>query len=72
MEKLTIVYDKVGNTLDVWFGSPRKAVCEEIGGGVILKKDDTGNIIGFEKLNYVKEDKLETEIFGIPLEVMIA
>jgi len=72
MEKLTIVYDKVGNTLDVWFGSPRKAICEEIGGGVILKKDDKGNIVGFEKLNYVKEEQMQKEIMGIPLEVMIA
>ena len=72
MEKLTIVYDKVGNTLDVWFGSPRKAICEEIGGGLILKKDDKGNVVGFEKLNYVKEGEREEEIRGIPLEVMMA
>ncbi len=39
MEKVTVVYDKMGNTLDVWFGKPKKAICEEIGNGFILKKD---------------------------------
>ncbi|MBI5789759.1 MAG: DUF2283 domain-containing protein [Candidatus Schekmanbacteria bacterium] len=72
MEKLTIIYDKLGNTLDVWFGSPRKAICEEIGGGLILKKNEAGDIIGFEKLNYVNEEEMKKEIMGIPLEVMVA
>ncbi len=71
MEKISITYDKVGNTLDIWFGKPRKAICEEIGGGVILKKDRNGKIIGFEKLNYVKQDKQKNEIAAIPLEVNV-
>ena len=53
---ITVVYDKVGNTLDVWLGKPRKAICEEIGKGFILKKDLKGNVLGFEKLNYVGEN----------------
>ena len=52
MAKITVVYDKVGNTLDVWFTKPQKAVCEEVGHGVILKKDKKGNVIGFEKINF--------------------
>ncbi len=71
MEKITITYDKVGNTLDIWFGKPRKAICEEIGGGVILKKDRSGKIIGFEKLNYVKQNKMKNEIASLPLEVNV-
>ena len=71
MEKITITYDKVGNTLDIWFGKPRKAICEEIGGGVILKKNKDGAIIGFEKLNYVKESEKKTDIASIPLEVNV-
>ena len=52
MEKITIVFNKEGDTVDVWFDDPRKEfICEETGQEVILKKDKEGNIIGFEKLN---------------------
>lgn len=68
MEKITVVYDKVGNTLDVWFGKPRKAICEEIGNGFILKKDLKGNILGFEKLNYGKAAK---KITNLPVELVV-
>ena len=33
MEKITITYDKVGNTLDVWFSKPRPCINKEIGKG---------------------------------------
>ena len=56
MAKVTVVYDKIGNTLDVWFKKPQKAVCEEVGHGVILKKDKKGQVIGFEKLNFLAKN----------------
>ncbi|MBI5747637.1 MAG: DUF2283 domain-containing protein [Nitrospinae bacterium] len=70
MEKITITYDKVGNTLDVWFEKPRPCINEELGNGIIIKKDENGEIIGFEKINYLKKDKPE-EVQSIPLEVVI-
>lgn len=55
MEKkteITVVFDKLGNTLDVWFGKPRKAICEETEEEFIVKKDiKTGEVVGFEKFN---------------------
>ena len=69
MEKVIVVYNKTGNTLDVWFGKPRKAICEEIGDGFILKKDEKGNIIGFEKLNYVRKSK---KLSKLPVEVVVS
>jgi len=53
MEKnITVVFNKIGNTVDVWFDDPGKeVVCEEAGDGIILRKDREGNVIGFEKLN---------------------
>ena len=53
MEKnITVVFNKIGNTVDVWFDNPKKeVVCEEAGDGIILRKDREGNVIGFEKLN---------------------
>ncbi len=70
MEKITITYDKTGNALDVWFSKPRPCVNEEIGNGVILKKDENGEVIGFEKINYLKKQKPE-EVRSIPLDVAI-
>jgi uncharacterized protein YuzE len=70
MEKLTITFDKRGNTLDIWFVKPRPCINEEIGKGVIIKKDEHGKIIGFEKLNYLKEEKPE-EVNSIPVELVI-
>jgi uncharacterized protein YuzE len=54
MAQIKVVYDQQGNTLTVWFGNPQdEVVAEETGDEVILMKDKDGNVIGFEKLNYV-------------------
>lgn len=53
MAEVKVYYDRVGNTLTVWFGSPQdEYICEETGDEVILMKDNQGQVIGFEKLNY--------------------
>lgn len=53
MAQVKVTYDEVGNTLTVWFGNPQdEAVSEETGAEVILMKDKTGAVIGFEKLNF--------------------
>ena len=52
MEQVQVFYDRVGNTLTVWFGEPREEyICEETGDEVILIKDRNGQVIGFETLN---------------------
>lgn len=68
MEKIKVFYDKEGQTLTVWFDDPRKEhLCEETGEEVILIKDRTGKVIGFERLNVV----LDVENEGnIPLEAV--
>jgi uncharacterized protein YuzE len=54
MAEIKVVYDQLGNTLTVWFGNPEdEVVAEETGDEVILMKDKDGNVIGFEKLNYI-------------------
>lgn len=54
MAQVKVYYDQVGNTLTVWFGNPQdEYVCEETGDEVILMKDKTGRVIGFEKLNFM-------------------
>lgn len=53
MAEVRVYYDREGNTLTVWFGNPQdECVCEETGEEVILMKDKSGQVIGFEKLNF--------------------
>ena len=57
MVQVKVYYDRDGNTLTVWFGDPASEyVCEETGDEVILMKDKSGNVIGFEKLNFSTSD----------------
>ncbi len=53
MEKIKVLYDEIGNTLDVWLKKPQKVISEETGEEVILKKNKKGQIVGFEILNYL-------------------
>jgi hypothetical protein len=54
MAQVKVFYDQIGNTLTVWFGNPQaEYVCEETGAEIVLMKDRAGEVIGFEKLNFV-------------------
>lgn len=53
MAEVKVYYDQRGNTLTVWFGDPQaEHTCEETGDEVVLMKDESGRVIGFEKLNF--------------------
>ncbi len=53
MAQVKVFYDKECNTLTVWFSDPKEEyVCKETGEEVVLMKDKSGRVIGFEKLNY--------------------
>ena len=53
MAEVKVFYDQTGNTLTVWFGNPQdEYVCEEAADEVVLMKDVSGRVIGFEKLNF--------------------
>jgi uncharacterized protein YuzE len=57
MAEVKVFYDREGQTLTVWFGDPSEEyVCEETGEEVVLMKDRSGRVIGFEKLNYAVSD----------------
>jgi uncharacterized protein YuzE len=69
MEKLTVYYDREGNTLSVWFGDPKEeSVCEEADDDMVLVKDSAGRVIGFERLNYLSAEQLRDGI-SLPVEV---
>jgi hypothetical protein len=62
MAQVKVFYDQTGNTLTVWFGNPQdEYICEETGDEVILMKDRSRRVIGFEKLNFVvpKPDQVQ-------------
>jgi len=53
MDKIKVIHDEVGETLTVWFDDPAKEhVCEETRDEIILMKDMSNHIIGFEMLQY--------------------
>ena len=53
MAEVKIFHDREGQTLTVWFTDPSlEHVAEETGDGVVLMKDRSGRVIGFEKLNF--------------------
>jgi hypothetical protein len=53
MEKIKVIHDAVGGTLTVWLDDPEKEhVCEETTEEVVLMKEASGRVIGFELLHY--------------------
>ena len=63
MAKVRVFHDPVGNTLVVWFGEPEDEYeVEETGDEVVLMKDKNGQVIGFEKLNFVRENSDITQV----------
>ena len=63
MAQVKVYYDKVGNTLTVWFDDPKEEyICEETGEEVILMKDKIGRVIGFEKLNFTMAESEQLQV----------
>ena len=69
MAGMKVFYDREGHTLTVWFAErPAEYVCEETGDEVVLMKDATGQVLGFEKLSFSipSSDSLHVELETIP------
>lgn len=63
MAQVKVYYDPVGNTLTVWFGEPQdEYICEETGEEVVLMKDKNGQVIGFEKLNFLLPQPMRLQV----------
>jgi hypothetical protein len=63
MAQVKVFHDRRGNTLTVWFDDPEQEYsCEETGEEVVLMKNRTGRVIGFEKLNYSASDNEPFEV----------
>jgi len=70
MAEIKVFHDREGATLTVWFADSRdEVICEETGDEVILMKDKNGQVIGFEKLNFVLQDRESLKVALEPLPV---
>lgn len=68
MDKIKVVHDAEGQTLTVWIDDPANEVmCEETTDEVVLMKDATGRVIGFELLHYRPADAA----LGLAVETVI-
>ena len=71
MKPIKIFFDKVGNTLNVWFDDPKKeTVSEETSEEVVLVKDKNGKVIGLEVLNYLSSSDLK-DLKKLPVKTEI-
>jgi len=69
MAEVKLFYDRAGKTLTVWFtDGTREYICEETGDEVVLMKDASGHVIGFEKLNFSipQSDSLQVAVETMP------
>lgn len=68
MTQVKVYYDKLGNTLTVWFDDPKKEyINEETAKEVILMNEKIGQVIGFERLNFTMA---QTEQLQVAFEAM--
>lgn len=68
MDKIKVIHDISGRTLTVWLDDPAKeSVCEETSDEVVLMKDKTGRVIGFELLHYRPSEPTE----GLAVETLV-
>ena len=71
MKPIKVIFDRAGNTLNVWFDDPKKEfVSEETAEEIVLVKDRAGNVIGFEVLNYLSARESKS-IKKLPVEAGI-
>jgi hypothetical protein len=67
MIQIKVIHDPIGETLTVYWDDPeREEACEEVGQGLILIKNEQGEVIGFERL-YFKPKTTQQEL-GVVLQ----
>ena len=58
MKPIKVLFDRVGNTLNIWFDDPQKEHSStETSDEVVLMKDADGRVIGVEVLNFLSSDE---------------
>jgi hypothetical protein len=68
MERIKVIHDTVGQTLTVWLGDPEQEyVSTMTDDEVIIMKDSSGRVLGFEVLHY----RPTTEGAGLAVEALV-
>ena len=71
MNKIKLHYDAEGDILDIFFGKPAKAISEEKGDDILVRKDPhTEKILGYTILNFLKRSKKEEKGFEFSLPII--
>jgi hypothetical protein len=71
MDKIKVIHDQVGHTLTIWLGDPSTEwIAEETADEVVMMKNKSGKVIGFELLHYHPLAKSEEEE-GLSVETII-
>lgn len=71
MEKIKVIHDCVKHTLTIWLSDPKNEVkCVETPEDVILMKDKSGHVIGFELLHFVGQNSKDKTI-GLTVETVV-
>lgn len=71
---MTFFFDQEGDVLDISFGKPRKAVSKELKNDIAIRMDpETGEVVGFTILNFMKRFRLKkkTEEIKLPVKLTI-
>ncbi len=57
MDRIKVIHDSVGHTLTVWLGDPNQEYVSTLTEDeVIIMKDQSGRVLGFEVLHYHPEE----------------
>ena len=68
MDRIKVAHDRVGHTLTVWLGDPTMEYVSTLTEDeVVIMKDRSGHVIGFEVLHYRQEE----EGLGLTVEASI-
>ena len=72
MKPIKVLFDRVGNTLNVWFDDPQKEyVSEETTEEVVLVKDKDETSSASSALNYLSADEFR-DVTVLPVESAIS
>lgn len=73
MAEVKVLYDHIGGTLCVWWDNPQdEEVCSETDDDLILVKDKTGQVIGFEYIHFQGGDPADFRAVALTEDYLTA
>ena len=72
--KINFFFDEEGDVLDISIGKPKKAISKELKNDIAIRVDpESGDVVGFTILNFMKRFRLKKkpEKIELPIKVKI-